>query len=73
MFAWNLWVHRQPIHCDGDLPEALQRFAAAHGAELAADGAFRRCMLAHLLNLWRFRLLSPAQLHELTRGLPALG
>ena len=70
MFEWNLFLHRQPLHADGDLPASLAAFAAAHRRSLARDGPFRRCMVAHLLNLWRFRLLTPSQLHQLTRELP---
>lgn len=70
MFEWNLFLHRRPLHADGDLPAALAAFAAAHCEQLAQDGSFRRCMVAHLLNLWRFRLLTPSQLHGLTRQLP---
>lgn len=70
MFEWNLFLRRQPLHADGDLPASLQRFAAAHSAALATDGPFRRCTVAYLLHLWRFRLLTPSQLHELTSALP---
>ncbi len=69
MFEWNLFLHRRPLHADGDLPAALAAFAAGHREELGRDGPFRRCMVAHLLNLWRFRLLTPSQLHQLTREL----
>jgi hypothetical protein len=72
MYRWNLFLHRQPLHADADLPAALRRFAAEQGDELATDGPLRRCLLSHLLSLWRFRLLSPPQLHELTSALPAL-
>ena len=72
MASWNLWVHRHHVHADADLPAAVAAFAAAHAAQLAADGPFRRCLDAYLLNLWRFRLLTPAQLHTLTAGLPQL-
>lgn len=72
MYQWNLFCRQQPLHADGDLPAALGRFAAAHVAQLGGDGPFRRCLLAHLLNLWRFRLLTPAQLHALTAALPPL-
>lgn len=70
MFEWNLFLHRRPLHADGDLPPALAAFAGAHREQLAQDGPFRRCMVAHLLNLWRFRLLTPSHLHGLTRQLP---
>lgn len=72
MYRWNLFLHRNPLHADADLPDALHRFAAEQGGELAADGPLRRCLTSHLLNLWRFRLLSPRQLHELTSALPPL-
>lgn len=70
MFQWNLFVHKHPLHADADLPAAVQQFAAQQAARLAGDGPFRRCLLSYLLNLWRFRLLTPQQLHELTRSLP---
>lgn len=70
MFAWNLHLHRRPLHADADLPASLAAFAAAHSGQLAADGPFRRCLLAYLLHLWRFRLLTPTQLHALTAALP---
>ena len=70
MLGWNLFIHREPLHADGDLPAALAAFAAGRTEQLARDGPFRRCMVAFLLNLWRFRLLTPTQLHQLTRQLP---
>jgi len=70
MFEWNLWVHLHPIHADADLPAAVAAFAATCADRLAADAPFRRCFTAYLLNLWRFRLLTPQQLHDLSAGLP---
>lgn len=70
MFEWNLWVRNQPIHADADLPAAVAAFAAAHAEQLSGDTPFRRCLTAYLLNLWRFRLLTPQQLHQLVAGLP---
>ena len=70
MLEWNVFVHRQPLHADADLPAAVREFSTQHAARLAADGPFRRCLAAYLLNLWRFRLLTPQQLHELTNALP---
>eukprot|EP00887_Chlorella_sp_A99_P004290 scaffold15.g4290.t1 len=72
MYAWNLHVHRNPIHADADVGASLAAFAGAQAARLAGDTPFRRCFTAYLLNLWKFRLLSPAQLHELTAALPSL-
>lgn len=74
MLAWNLFLHRHPLHADADLPAALARFAAQpeHVSQLAADGPFRRCLVSHLLTLWRFRLLAPQQLHGLLAALPRL-
>ena len=70
MFEWNLFAHHNPVHADADLPDAVQRFAKQHEERLGQDGAFRRCLLAYLLNLWRFRLLTPQQLHVRTSSLP---
>ncbi len=72
MFQWNLFLHKHPLHADADLPAALRRFAGEQAGQLARDGPFRRCLLAYLITLWRFRLLTPQQMHELARGLPAL-
>lgn len=72
MYEWNLWVRQHPIHADADLPAAVAAFAAAHTDRLAAELPFRQCLTAYLLNLWRFRLLTPQQLHQLTVGLPPL-
>lgn len=72
MFAWNLWVRSHPIHADADLPDAVAAFAAAHAGQLSGDTPFRRCLTAYLLSLWRFRLLTPQQLHQLVAGLPRI-
>ncbi|KAL4448261.1 hypothetical protein ABPG75_005480 [Micractinium tetrahymenae] len=72
MYEWNLWVRNHPIHADADLPEAVAAFAAAHAQQLRGDTPFRRCLTAYLLNLWRFRLLTPQQMHQLFAGLPRI-
>lgn len=73
MYAWNKWVQHSPIHADADLPLALEAFSKQEAAHMQADTAFRRCYTAYLLNLWKFRLLMPAHLHQLMAALPALG
>lgn len=72
MFEWNSFLRSNPLHADADVPAAVSRFVVQHGDELTQDGPLRRCLVAYLLNLWRFRLLTPSQLHELLGGLPPI-
>jgi hypothetical protein len=65
MKAWNLHVHQNPIHADADTASACVNFARRHAKELVSDASpFRRCFVAHLANLWRFRLLTPQQMNH---------
>lgn len=62
MLAWNLFVHQNPIHGDAEVAAACKAFAKAHSRLLSdAAGSFRRCFTAHLINLWKFRLVSPSE------------
>ena len=69
MMRWNLHIRKHPLHADADVGDACAAFAAAHAADLAGDGPLRRCFVAHLTNLWRFRLVKPAQVHAVLAGL----
>ncbi len=64
MLKWNLYIHNNPIHADSAVPDVCIAFANEHKEMLKdASGWFRRCFAAHVLNLWKFRLLTPAQMH----------
>lgn len=65
MLTWNLYTIRNPIHADSAVPGTCIAFAKDHEERLRdTKGSFRRCFVAHVLNLWKFRLLTPAQMHE---------
>lgn len=70
--AWNLHLRATPLYADADLPSSLRAFVSAHTAQLDSDTPFRRCLLAFMVNLWKFRLLAPSELHALTAALPPL-
>ena len=59
MMAWNVHIHRRPIHADADAAARCLEFAKLHAARAAADAPFRRCLVAHLHSMWAFRLLAP--------------
>ena len=71
MLAWNLFNYKSPIYADFEVPAACMAFARKHATDLA-DGAspFRRCFVAHVMNLWKFRLLSPLQVQEALSTVP---
>lgn len=74
MLQWNLYLHQNTLHADADVPAACSSFAREHGAQLAdARGPFRRCFMAHLCNLWKFRLLTPVQFQEVLAAVKAAG
>lgn len=65
MLAWNLFMHKNVIHSDSDMAHACLEFARKHRGWLAdLSSPFRRCFAAHLSNLWKFRLLTPAQVQQ---------
>jgi hypothetical protein len=65
MLTWNLYTLKNPIHADSAIPATCIAFANDHLERLRdAKGSFRRCFVAHVLNFWRFRLLTPAQMHQ---------
>jgi len=65
MLTWNVYTLRNPIHADSAVPATCIAFAKDHLERLQdAKGSFRRCFVAQVLNLWKFRLLTPAQIHE---------
>ena len=72
MLEWNRHLRAHPVHADGELPDAASAFAAERAARLRGDTPFRRLFLAFLLNLWRFRLLTPQQVQQLTAELPPI-
>ena len=59
MMAWNVDIHRRPLHADADVAARCVQFAQLHAARAAADAPFRRCLVAHLHSMWAFRLLAP--------------
>ncbi len=64
MLTWNLYTLKNPILADSAVPAACIAFAKCYKERLCdAGGWFRRCFAAHVLNLWKFRLLTPAQMH----------
>jgi len=72
MVLWNAHS-RDPSNprplCDGIMPPAAAGFIDAHRAELRRDGALRRVLVAHLMTLGEYALVSPAQLGALLRKL----
>ncbi len=64
MLAWNRYTHKNPILADFQVGGACVAFAQAHAEAMAdPEGPFRRCFAAHVVNLWKFRLLTPSQMH----------
>jgi len=66
MLEWNLHLYNHTLHADSQVASSCIAFAQQHKERLSKDpgGSFRKCFVAHLTNLWKFRLLSPAQIQE---------
>ena len=65
MLAWNYYTHKHPILADYQMPTRCIEFANEHRKELAdPGGSFFKCFTAHLMNLLKFRLLTPTELHK---------
>jgi hypothetical protein len=72
MFAWDLLLHRHPLHADADISRSLHQFrqqAVAQGQD--AHPAFHRRFACMVTNLWKYRLLTPDQAYELLKPQPA--
>lgn len=65
MRLWNTFLRYNKVYADADIPAACEKFARAHVDQLSnAESPFRMCFITHLTNLWKFRLLTPQQLHD---------
>lgn len=66
MLAWNVFLHENIIHSDAEMAVTCLNFARKYSGWLIDPSSpFRRCFAAHLSNLWKFRLLTPAQVQQI--------
>lgn len=71
MLAWNRYTHENPILADFEVGRTCVAFAQEHAEAMAdPEGPFRRCFAAHVVNLWKFRLLTPSQMHAALTAVP---